>query len=76
MSKKEMMAKIRRNQARERAKHSTNWVGIQLKELSDYIETGMDDALREKCLHAIRWLISYARRVDRSWREPWYVYGM
>ena len=74
MSKKELTEKIKRNQAREKVRHSVNWVFAQLRELSDYLEMGTDDALREKCLHAIRWLIATAKRADRGFQTPWYIY--
>lgn len=73
MSKKEMMEKIHRNQAREKVRHSINWVYAQLKELSDYLEMGEDTGLREKCLHAIRWLLDLARQNDKGFQAPWYV---
>ncbi len=73
MSKKEMMKKIRRNQTRERIRHSINWIYVQLRELSNYLEMGTDDALREKSLHAIRWLLDFARRNDKGFQAPWYV---
>lgn len=73
MSKKEMMAKIRRNQAREKVRHSVNWVYAQLKELSDYLEMGENTALREKCLHAIRWLLAFARKNDKGFQAAWFV---
>lgn len=73
MSKKEMMEKIRRNQAREKARHTVDWVYTQLRELSDYLEMGTDTSLREKCLHALRWLLDFARRNDKGFQAPWYV---
>lgn len=76
MSKKEMMAKIRRNQVKEKTRHSVGWVYDQLKELSDYMEMGQNDGLREKCYHAIKWLMAYAVQADKSWRKPWYLEGV
>lgn len=76
MSKKELLERIRKNQAREKAKHAVNWVYAQLRELSDYLEMGTDESLREKCLHAIKLLIAWAKKKDKAWREPWYVVGI
>lgn len=76
MSKKEMMAKIKKNQAREKMRHAVDWVYAQLRELSDYLEMGMDNGLREKCLHAIKLLVAWAKKKDKAWREPWYVVGI
>lgn len=73
MSKKEMMLKIKKNQSMKKMRHALNWVYDQLKELSDYLEMGENTALREKCYHAIRYLIAYAKSVDKSWRQPWFV---
>ena len=76
MSKREMMLKIRKNQAKEKVKHAVDWVYAQLKELNDYLEMGESTALREKCYHAIKYLIAYAKSVDKAWRQPWFVMGI
>ena len=74
MSKKELWAKIKVQKERESEKKKTDWIYENLRELADYVETGVNTSLREKALHGLRALVTIAKAENPGFQLPWFVY--
>lgn len=74
MSKKELWARIRVQKEREAEKRKSDWIYENLRELADYVETGVNTALREKALHGLRALVAIAKAENPRFQLPWFVY--
>lgn len=74
MSKKELWARIRVQKEREAEKRKSDWIYENLRELADYVETGVNTALREKAFHGLRALVAIAKAENPRFQLPWFVY--
>lgn len=71
---KQFRDKIESRKEREKSVHELAWVYENLRELSDYLETGENTSLREKCWHSIRHLVAWAKKNNPRFQLPWYCY--
>lgn len=70
MTKKELRAKIMKQQKKEALFHKTGIARANLRELYAYVEVGTDNTLREKALHAIKHVIAWIKGVDKNFSVP------